>query len=84
MVVARDERHVFAFRECQQVIVTGIRGAHSGRPFGIGNNLSQLGDLLDESLGLLRIDAAPKLRARECPLRLSEQSRTDDKLELRL
>jgi hypothetical protein len=83
MVVARDEWHVLAFRECKQVIVTGIRGAHSGRPFGIGNDLPQLGHLLDESLGLPRIDAAPKLRARECPLRLSEESRTDDKLELR-
>lgn len=83
MFVARDERHVFAFRKCKQVIVTGIRGVHSRRPFGIGNDLSQLGELLDESLGLLRIDAAAKLRARERPLRLSEQSRTDDELELR-
>jgi hypothetical protein len=84
MFVARDEWHVFACRERQKVIVTGIRGTHGGRPFGIGNDLPQLGDLLNESLGLLRIDAVPQLRMRERPPCLREESRTDDELEFRL
>ena len=82
MLVPRYERHLLARCKRKQVVVAGIRRTHWRLSFGIGNDLPQLSEQLDESLGILGGDPGPQLRATEGPLRFGKERGTDDELEL--
>ena len=81
VIVAGDERDLFASREGQQVVILRIRRTHRWRSIRIGNHLSELAQQLDEPFSISRLDARAQLRMRECALDLDQQRWTHDELK---
>ena len=80
--VARNDLDALSRGEREQVIVTGINGTHRRWSFGVGHDLRELLEQVDEPACIFRRDSCAELRSGERSLHLVEQRPADDELEV--